>query len=84
VAAFRQAARYVEGRTAFVARGEHVCDDVCHAKSRDAGDLPVETRFPLTPLTGHIVVGQWSFDWTRHERLLVSAQKRRRRNSSYA
>jgi hypothetical protein len=57
VAAFRQVAGYVERRVTLVARSEDVSDDVCHRDTGEVGDLFGEqSRFPLAPLPGQIIV----------------------------
>jgi hypothetical protein len=77
VAAFHEVARHVERGVALVACSEDVGDEVCHGDTGEVGDLSVEqSRFPLAPLPGQIIVIHPRFDCTRHGRLLVSAQKR--------
>ena len=57
MAASREVAGYVERRATLVARSEDVSDDVCHGDAREVRDLPIqESRFPLAPLPGQIVV----------------------------
>ena len=57
VAAFREVAGYVERRVTLGARSEDVSDDVCHGDAWEVRDLPIEeSRFPLAPLPGQIVV----------------------------
>jgi hypothetical protein len=57
VAAFREVAGYVEHRVTLGARSEDVGDDVCDGDAGEVRDLPIEeSRFPLAPLPGQIVV----------------------------
>jgi hypothetical protein len=77
VASLHEVVGHVERGVALVARREDISDDVGHGETGEVGDLTVEqSRFPLAPLPGQVVVTHRVFDRTRHVRLLVSAQSR--------
>lgn len=71
----RALAGYVKRRVTLAAPSEDVSDNVGHRETGKWGPSVEKSRFPFAPLPGQIIVTHHSFDFTRHRRRLMSAQK---------